>query len=364
MSKELGVGIIGASADRGWAKDSHVPAVQGLEGLRLVAVAAGDEKKASAAAKTFGVDAGYGSGFDLIKDPAVDIVTIAVKVPDHRELVLAALSAGKHVYCEWPLGRNLYETEELAAAAKAVDVHACIGLQTRMNPALRLAREMVASGSIGRALAIRVFSNTVAFGSRVEKAMSFAEDPNNGVSLVTIQGAHTIDCAIALMGPLTDLAGQATTQFPQVSIAGSEDKQARSTADHLLVQARFRKDAAPLCVEVVGGRLPDEATFRMEVDGERGAIRIGGGAPRGFQSGRLAITVRDEPQAVEEGEVSAMTDAAANVASMYVALRDDIHSGSETVPNFEHAVRLATLIDDVLQSSWQGTRKVDVDWPA
>ncbi len=79
MSKTLGVGIIGASAQRGWAKDSHVPAVQGLAGLELVAVAAGDEQKAQAAAQAFGAKSGYASGFDLIKDPAVDIVTIAVK---------------------------------------------------------------------------------------------------------------------------------------------------------------------------------------------------------------------------------------------------------------------------------------------
>ena len=46
MSRNLGVGIIGASAERGWAKDSHVPAVHGLDGLKLVAVAAGDEAKA------------------------------------------------------------------------------------------------------------------------------------------------------------------------------------------------------------------------------------------------------------------------------------------------------------------------------
>ena len=65
MTKTLGVGIIGASAARGWAKDSHVPAIQGLDGLRLAAVAAGDEKKAQEAKEAFGAGAGYVSGFDL-----------------------------------------------------------------------------------------------------------------------------------------------------------------------------------------------------------------------------------------------------------------------------------------------------------
>src|SRR5579872_6065373 len=107
MTKALGVGIIGASAERGWAKLAHVPAVQRLAGLELVAVASGKQAKAGACAQRFRAEAGYADGRQLIQDPKVDIVTIAVKVPDHRELVLAALAAGKNIYCEWPLGRNL-----------------------------------------------------------------------------------------------------------------------------------------------------------------------------------------------------------------------------------------------------------------
>jgi predicted dehydrogenase len=118
MAKPLGVGIIGAGAERGWAKLAHVPAVQQLAGLEIVAVASGSQAKADAAAKAFGAKASYADGKDLIQDPNVHIVTIAVKVPDHRDLVLAALTAGKHVYCEWPLGRNFAETEELAKAAQ------------------------------------------------------------------------------------------------------------------------------------------------------------------------------------------------------------------------------------------------------
>ena len=122
MAKALGVGIIGASAERGWTKIAHAPAVQQLAGLELAALASGSQAKADAAAKAFGAKASYADGKDLIEDPNVHIVKIAVKVPDHRELVLAALAAGKHIYCEWPLGRNLAETMELAKAAQSANV--------------------------------------------------------------------------------------------------------------------------------------------------------------------------------------------------------------------------------------------------
>ena len=160
--------------------------MQGLADLELVAVASGSQAKADDAAKAFGARSGYAEGKELVKDPAVDIVTIAVKVPDHRDLVMAALEAGKHIYCEWPLGRDLAETQELAAS-RAAGVHAMIGLQARLNPAMR-ARALLSSGAIGRPLAARVFSSTVAFGAKVEPAMSFAEDARSGVTLLTIQG--------------------------------------------------------------------------------------------------------------------------------------------------------------------------------
>ena len=95
MSTPLRVGIIGASAGRGWAKVSHVPAVQGLRGLELAAVATNDRQSAEAAAKAFGVP-GYADATALFRDPAINIIAVAVNVPAHRDLVFGALEANKH----------------------------------------------------------------------------------------------------------------------------------------------------------------------------------------------------------------------------------------------------------------------------
>ena len=361
VAKTLGVGIIGASAERGWAKLAHIPAIQHLAGMELVAVASGSQQKADVAAKAFGAKAGYADGKDLIQDPNVDIVTVAVKVPDHRELVLAALDAGKHIYCEWPLGRNLAETEELARAAEVARVHVAIGLQTRLNPALLRARDLITSGAIGRLLSARVLSTTVAFGPQVEAAMAFAENAENGVTLVTIQGAHTIDFAIALLGPLADLAALTTTQFPNIGVGEPPAQQVRSIPDHLLVQARGAAGLA-LSIEVAGGRLPAAVPFRMEVTGEDGDLVLEGGAMRGFQSGKLTLSLHGKLQQVDDGEIAGLPAEATNVAATYAALRNDIVSGSSTVPNFKHAAHLSKLVQDVLSSAQTGARKIDEGW--
>ncbi len=112
---------------------------------------------------------GYADAAALFADPAIDIVTVAVSVPAHRELVLGALAAGKHIYCECPLGRDLAEAEELAAAARTAGVHVAVGLQLRASAAARRARALIEAGAIGRVLSARVLSTPAAFGPTLSR---------------------------------------------------------------------------------------------------------------------------------------------------------------------------------------------------
>ncbi len=250
----------------------------------------------------------------------------------------------------------------MAAAAEAAGVHAVIGLQTRANPAARLAGELIASGRIGRVLSGRAYSTTAGFGPVVPEPFAYLERPEDGANLVTIQGAHTLDLAVALLGPYADAIALATAQYPRIVVGKDKVPRDRTTADHILVQARLAA-GVPLSVEVAGGRPPDHTPFRLEVTGETGSLTLAGGAARGFQSGRLRLSVDGEPQPVDEGEVGPMPDGAANVAGTYAALRDDIARGTHTVPDFDHAVRLTRLIQDLLSSSRDGTRKPAAGWP-
>jgi predicted dehydrogenase len=276
--------------------------------------------------------------------------------------VLCALSAGKHIYCEWPLGRDCAESEEMAAAAEAAGVHVAIGLQARMNPAAQRARDLVASGAVGRPLSSRILSTTAAFGPDVEDTMAFAEEAENGVTLITNQGAHTLDLAIAVLGPFRDLSALTTIQFPEVEVGEHGVREPRHVPDHLLTQSRIGSGVA-LAVEVAGGRPPEAVTFRFEVTGEKGDLTLEGGALRGFQSGRLRLLLNGKAEPVDEAETRGLPETAINVAAMYAALRDDILTGSSTAPDFRHAVRLTRLIDDVLRSARTGTRAPADDWP-
>ena len=356
MANILRVGIIGASAERGWAKESHVPAIQQLPGLQLTAVATNDQETANAAARAFGAKAAYGNAQDLIRDADVDLVTVAVKVPDHRELILSALRAGKHVYCEWTLGRNSTESQELAKAAHKAGVHTTIGLQARMSSAAKHAQELLASGAIGRSLSARLYSSTVAFAPKIGKADTYLEKPENGATLVSIHGGHALDLAQMILGLLNELTALTTIQYPDIEVDDAGAKQTRILSDQLLVQARCNGSMA-LSIEVAGGRPPEASHFRLEITGQRGDLVLEGGAPRGFQSGRLRLTHNGKPVPSDEENTASMPDTVANVALMYAALRNDVDRNTLTVPDFDHAVRLQQLLDDVLLSAETGTRR-------
>ena len=347
MSKNLKVGIIGASPSRGWARISHNPAIHAVEGLDLHAVVTQSQASADEAARQYGAAVGYGDAQSLFADPEVDIVTVAVNVPAHRDLVLAALAAGKHLFCEYPLGRDAAEAEALAQAARDAGVHAAIGLQLRAAPAVQAAQRLIAEGTLGRLRSVRVLSTTMAFGPEVEAALAFAEDGRNGVTLATIQGAHTLDLVTALLGDFAEPLVRATTQFPTVMVEG-QGARTRTVADHLLLVARTA-EGAPVSVEVAGGWPAEDTPFQLLVVGTRGRLELEGGAPRGVQSGALHLRVDGVLQDTEALFDEPAT--AVNVAGVYAALRDDIRNGTRTAAGFDDAVRTQRLMESVLNGA-------------
>ncbi|MET1083065.1 MAG: Gfo/Idh/MocA family oxidoreductase [Burkholderiales bacterium] len=362
MTKTLRVGIIGANARGGWAAESHVPAVQGLDGLELVAVATNKQETAEEAAHAFGVSRAYPNGLALITDPDIDVVTVATRVPDHRELVMAAIAAGKHVYSEWPLGPTSADADAMSRAADGAGIHHAIGLQLRGSPSVKAAIDLLRSRTIGRLLSISGFSSTAGFGPDVPSPFAYLEDPSNFANLVTIQGAHTLDLVMALGGTPARLSALTSRQFPTIRLGDDGAEHQRETFDHLLVQGQFG-GGTPFAIEVAGGR-KGETPFFLDVIGEEGKLRLEGGAPRGLQSGRIALLRNGEQVRMTDGEQSALPEGALNVAGVYAELRDDIRHDTRIVRGFDHAAGLTRMIEAVLRSSSEGRSIVAQGWPA
>ena len=346
----LRVGIIGIDAERGWAREAHGPAVQGVAGLELAAVANRNQHAADAAARALGVERAYGDSAGLIADPSIDIVTVAAPVPAHHDLIVAALQAGKHVITEWPVGTSTAQTEQTAAAAAGTGLHTAVGLQSRLNPAVVHALELVRAGAVGPVLTATVYASTAGFGPVVPEAELYLESPEAGMNLTTIQMAHTVDLAVSLAGELTSVAALTTVQYPQLAVGDPARPYTRTIPDHVLLHGRLAGGGA-LAVQVVGGRPADDTPFHLSIVGRDGTLTLDGGAPRGFQAGLLALRLDGRTVDVDPGETAQLPNSVVNVACTYAALRDDINHGTRTTADFDHAVRLAHLVDAILASA-------------
>ncbi len=351
---QLRVGIIGASARTGWAQISHVPAIQALDGITLEAVATRREESAREAAAAFGARTWHTDPLAMIQDSSVDIVTVAVKVPDHRDLVLAALEAGKAVYCEAPLGSSLAETRMLAAAAQSG--HSVIGLQGRYNPSVRCAAQIIAEGRIGRPLNARVVSTSSAFGPASTSAYEYFEKEESGASLLTITAGHTLDLVEALLGDITEVDARTEILWPHPELLDTGGLARREVPDHIDVLARTTTGAV-VTADVVGGVPPEDADFRFELRGTDGWLSLTGGSLYGVQGGDLSLASSSDFPAPDKPAAPATAESPAlNVAELYAHLVHDLQTGSRSAPDFAHARHNTDLMAGVSHAARSGRR--------
>jgi len=352
---EIRVGIVGANTKAGWARISHVPAINGIPGLKLAAVATRNEQSAREAAEAFGADRWFSDPFAMMRDERIDLVTIAVKVPAHRKLVLAALNAGKAVYCEAPLGRTVAETEEMASAAGSS--HTAIGLQGRLNPAVRRAAQLLSSGKIGRPLNARIVSTNVGFGPELPSNYDYFNKTSSGANLLTINGGHTLDLVEAILGPVIEVDVRTETLWPIIKLTDIGEESLRETADHVAILGKTRCGAV-FTADIHGGVAPEDARSSFEIRGTTGWLSLTSSHPYSFQSGDLKLTSNVAFVTPEEAAISGgFMGAAINVGEVYARLVRDMHEGTYSAPGFEHALHNARLVEAVRRAAERGERQ-------
>jgi predicted dehydrogenase len=141
-----GTGFIGAV---------HVEALHRL-GIRVKGILGSSPGKSEIAAQELGLAKAYFSYEELLSDPEVEVVHITTPNRWHREMVIGALDAGKHVVCEKPLATNSMETAELVErAAKNPHLITAVNYNVRFYPLALHARQLIQRGVIGRVLSVR-----------------------------------------------------------------------------------------------------------------------------------------------------------------------------------------------------------------
>jgi predicted dehydrogenase len=131
---------------------------------------------------------------ELAKDESVDLVVCTIRVTHHFAAIAPSLLAGKDVFVEWPLGKNLTEAKELLRLKNEGGVkNAIVGLQGRQSPFIKKIKSLVDGGRIGKVLSSTWSGQGTNLGHTNLERMSIVVSREDGGNLVTIHFGHAVD---------------------------------------------------------------------------------------------------------------------------------------------------------------------------
>ncbi|MEU8080395.1 Gfo/Idh/MocA family oxidoreductase [Catellatospora citrea] len=355
-----GVGIIGPGS---WASISHIPVIAASPAFELRAVSTSRRSSAEAASARYGVP-GFDDARDLIARPDVDLVVVAAQVTQHLEVISAALRAGKAVYSEWPLGNGLAEAEQLADLARTSGVRTVVGLQGRYAPQVRLARDLIHQGYLGRVLGTTMVGSGMVWGGEVAShSQAYWFDDSKGANTLTSATMHALDPFHHVLGELDTASANLVVGRREATVTEDGSRIAVTAPDQVAIIGTLASGAAASVFYRGGTSRGDN--FRWEINGTDGDLVLTA-AWGNVQVAQLALSGgRGTDTIVAPIEIPASyTDdvpadlaptPAANVARLYDQLAHDIAEGTRTVPDFEHALRRHRFIEAMRRSSADGT---------
>ena len=177
--------------------------------VEVVAVADRQEGRRERAKQEFQIEKVYAEGIDLIRNEKLDILSVAVPNNQHKELTIAGLKAGAHVFCEKPMAMNAAEAEEMLATAKECNRQLGIDFSYRFTPQSRAMKALVEEGRLGEIyyarsvwLRRRGVPGGTGSGFNTEGASGswFYDRAQSGGGPLIDLGVHRLDLALWMMG--------------------------------------------------------------------------------------------------------------------------------------------------------------------
>lgn len=302
--KSIGVGVIGT----GYMGKAHSVALKAVgtvfnTALRPVCemVCATTDAGAAEKAAAYGFNRSTADWRQLVADPAVEAVIIASPQRTHHEIALAALAAGKPVFCEKPLAETLQDAEAMTAAAEAAGVANMIGFNYIRTPASQLARQIIESGEIGRLVHVRAEHTEDFFADPDAPASWRTREPASGA--LGDLSPHIINAVLRLVGPIEALVADIQTVHKTRPGADGPERVDNDDQGHCLCRFENGAMGSLSFSRVASGR---KMGYAYEIYGTKGALRFDqedqnalwlceNDAPPGREGYRKILTGPDHP---------------------------------------------------------------------
>jgi predicted dehydrogenase len=336
QKSKLRIGVIGA----GWPGERHAEGFLASGEATIDAIADLDEPRRALFAARYGAAKQFADYRDMLDDPDLDAVVIALPNFLHLSSTLAALESGKHVLCEKPPAMTTAEADQMAKAAEKHGLVLGYATRRRFNPATDLLAMHIAQGRLGEIYHARaVWTRT--WGVPVGVGGWFTDPARAGGGALIDIGIHVLDLAWFLMGhpdPVT-VSGSVFNKYPTLT----------RTDDSAFAFVRFAGGRS-LHLETSWVLAQGEDTMEVHLYGAEGGARLDDNSLDIYGVGEEGVT-RTSPRVMQGLYPSFVSQA-----------EDFIHAvraGSKARTSARQGVLLMAMLEGIYRSAQEG-REIQV----
>ncbi|MCV4286284.1 Gfo/Idh/MocA family oxidoreductase [Pseudomonas capsici] len=246
LTAPLGIGLIGT----GFMGRAHALAFRNVSAafelpvpVHLAALADADSARAEQCAQAWGFERSHSDWQQLIDDPQVQVVAITTPNHLHFPMAMAAIAAGKAVYCEKPLAVSLAQADEMRRSAEAAGVVTQVGYNYQHNPIIDLAKEMIEAGELGEIISFQGEFSEDFMGDPASPWSWRCEAAHAGGALADL-GSHLLAMARYLLGDIEAVCADSSTVHRQrPATHGSNELRPIAVDDQTHALLRFASGA-------------------------------------------------------------------------------------------------------------------------
>jgi predicted dehydrogenase len=351
----IGVGIVGS----GFGQLVHLPAFRLDERCEVRALCGANLERTQRLAIELGIPQSCGNWRDLVADPSIDVVSIAVPPLIQAQIVAAALGQGKAVFCEKPPAVTFEQAAALAQTAQCLGMPNVVDFEFPEHTAWRIAKRNLAAGDIGDLRHIHVMWQVLTKANRL-RLDDWKSDPAAGGGALLNFASHVFDYLERFAGPIVSLQARLRR--------AADDPRTAETAVDLWMELASGA-VATVTVDCDAG---PASLHRVQFFGETGTIEVVNEANDYLQGFRCLMGPRSGERVlrrVDEDDVPAddvaLKDAAIDgripaVARLVRQLIDWRLGGPPARPSLAEGARVMQLVDAARESSKASGRPVEV----
>jgi predicted dehydrogenase len=263
----IGTGYMGKCHALAW--NAVAPVFGDVARPRLVHLAEANADLAMSQAAAFGFEKATGNWRELIADSDVDVVSITTPNQFHAKMAIAALEAGKHVWCEKPMAPAFAEAKRMADAAKASGRVAVLGYNYIQNPLIRHIGAILERGEIGEIHSVR-FEMDEDFMADATAPFYWKSEKSSGYGALDDFGVHPLSLITVLFGGIEKVLADMAKPFATRPLAqgGAREVETYDIA-HILFRLKSGASGTMALSRSAWGR---KGRIAVQIFGSKGTI--------------------------------------------------------------------------------------------